>query len=226
MARQRWGVVAAFLIAVTTCACTTSVGGRAIRAPEQSASGGPTSSLPPGLIPARDLLLQDGDTTPLGVATAAPVGATYFTSVQPTECSAALLFKGSPLPPARAADHAESEYKFSSAALYAESADVYDKKLNAHEVVWKGFGAVSKCHGDAIGHSSLGDFRPMRLTSFGTPSTGVLVWTMTRPDWTCDYGLVVVPRTALMLSACDVKPGFPMADWAAKRRAQLDSRPA
>src|SRR6201999_1847564 len=118
-------------------------------------------------------------------------------------------------------DHAESAYRFASPALYAESVDVYDKKLNAHEVVGKGFGAVSKCHADAIGHASLGDFRPMRLSAFGTPSSGVLVWTMTRPDWTCDYGLVVVPRTALMLSACDFKPGFPMADWASKRRAQL-----
>jgi len=36
----------------------------------------------------------------------------------------------------------------------------------------------------------------------------------------------VLARTALMLSACDFKPGFPMADWASKRRAQLDSRTA
>lgn len=224
MARQLPGAVASLLIASTVCACTTSVGGRALRAPEQSASGAPTSASP-GRIPARDLLLQDGDTTPFGAATAVPVGTTYFTSVQPPECSAALLFKGSPLPPARSSDHAESGYTFGGPPLYAESADVYDKKLNPHEVVSKGFGAVSKCHGDAIGHTSQGDFRPMRLGSFGIPSTGVLVWTMTRPDWTCDYGLVVVPRIALMLSACDAKPGFPMADWAAKRRAQLDSRP-
>lgn len=219
------GAVAALLIAVTTCACTTSVGGRAMRAPQQRAPGGPTSGSP-GRIPARDVLLQDGDTTPLGAATAVPVGATYFTSVQPPECAAALLFKGSPLPPAHSSDHAESEYKFGGPALYAESADVYDNKLDAHQVVRKGLGAVSKCHGDAVGRSSLGDFRPMRLGSFGTPSTGVLVWEMTRPDWTCDYGLVVVARTTLLLSACDFKPGFPMADWAAKRRAQLDSRPA
>ncbi|CQD12720.1 lipoprotein LprH [Mycobacterium lentiflavum] len=225
MARQLRGAVASLLIAMAMCACTTSVGGRALRAPEQS--GGPTSVAPsPAGIPARDLLLQDGDTTPFGVASAVPVGDTYFTSVQPPECSAALLFKGSPLRPPRSSDHAESEYKFTGPALYAESADVYDKKLNSHEVVWKGFGAVSKCHGEAIGHSSLGDFRPMRLASFGTPSDGVLIWTMARPDWTCDYGLVVVPRITLLLSACDAKPGFPMADWAAKRRAQLDSRPA
>jgi hypothetical protein len=220
------GAVAAVLIAVTLCACTTSVRGRAIRGPEQSSPAGLTSASPaPGRIPARDLLLQDGDSTPLGNATAVAVGDTYFTSVQPPECSAALLFKGSPLRPASSSDHAESGYRFSSPALYAESVDVYDKKLNPHEVVWKGFGALSKCHGDAIGHSSLGDFRPMTLNTFGTPSSGVLVWSMTRPDWTCDYGLVVVAHTALMLSACDFKPGFPMADWAAKRRAQLDSRP-
>jgi hypothetical protein len=226
MARQLRSAAASVLVALTLCACTTAVAGRAIRAPGQSPSGGSTSTSPaPGGIPARDFLLQDGDTTPLGVATAVPVGDSYFTSVQPAECSAALLFKGSPLRPARSSDRAESGYRVNGPALYAESADVYDKKLNPHDVVWKGFGAVSKCHGDAIGHAALGDFRPMRLSSFGTPSSGVLVWTMTRPDWTCDYGLVVVPRTTLLLSACDVKPGFPMADWAAKRRAQLDSRP-
>ena len=27
-----------------------------------------------------------------------------------------------------------------------------------------------------------------------------------------------------MMSACDTKPGFPMADWAAKRRAQIKRR--
>lgn len=226
MAGQLRSATASVLVALTLCACTTSVGGRAIRAPDQSPSGGPTSTSPaPGRISARDLLLQDGDTTPLGVATAVPVGGSYFTSVQPAECAAALLFKGSPVQPARSSDQAESGYRVNGPALYAESVDVYDKKLNPNEVVSKGFGAVSKCHGDAVGHAPLGDARPMRLSSFGTPSSGVLVWTMTSPDWNCDYGLVVVPRTALLLSACDFKPGFPMADWAAKRRAQLDSRP-
>jgi hypothetical protein len=224
MAGQLRSAAASVLVALTLCACTTSVGGRAIRAPEPSA--GPTSTSPaPGRIAARDLLLQDGDTTPLGVATAIAVGGSYFTTVQPAECAAALLFKNSPLRPTRASDHAESGYRVNGPALYAESVDVYDKKLNPTEVVSKGFGAVSKCKGEAVGHAPLGDARPMRLSSFGTPSSGVLVWTMTRPDWNCDYGLVVVPRTALLLSACDFKPGFPMADWAAKRRAQLDSRP-
>ena len=63
-----------------------------------------------------------------------------------------LLFKGSPLRPAGSSDHAESGYRVDGQALYAESVDVYDKRLNTHDVVWKGFGAVSKCHGDAIGH--------------------------------------------------------------------------
>ena len=62
----------------------------------------------------------------------------------------------------------------------------------------------------------------MRLSFFGTPDDGVLVWTMTRPEWTCDYGLAVIPRVALLMSLCDSKPGFPMAQWASKRRAQLD----
>jgi len=61
----------------------------------------------------------------------------------------------------------------------------------------------------------------MKLSFFATPADGVLVWTMTRPDWTCDYGLAAIPRVVLMIAACDTKPGFPMADWAAKRRAQL-----
>ena len=66
----------------------------------------------------------------------------------------------------------------------------------------------------------------MRLSFFGTTADGVLVWTMTRPDWTCDYGLAVLPRVALMSSACDTKPGFPMTDGASKRRAQIDGRTA
>jgi len=44
---------------------------------------------------------------------------------------------------------------------------------------------------------------------------------MTRPDWTCGYGLVALPGVAALLSACDFKPGFPIADWGAKRRSQL-----
>src|ERR1700754_3296212 len=120
MARHLRGAAASVLVALTLCACTTSVSGRAIRAPDQSpGAGSPSASPGSARIPARDLLLQDGDPTPLGVAAAVPVGDSYFTSVQPPECSAALLFKGSPLRPAGSSDHAESAYRFASPALYA-----------------------------------------------------------------------------------------------------------
>lgn len=66
----------------------------------------------------------------------------------------------------------------------------------------------------------------MRLSYFGIPTEDVLVWTMTEPAWTCDYGLAILPHVALLLAACSNAPGFPMADWAAKRRAQVDGRTA
>jgi hypothetical protein len=203
----------ASVIAVTTLvACTTSIAGRAIRAEKPAATP----------ISARDLLLQNGDATPVGPATATGVGDNYFTSARPPQCSAALLFKGSPLRPAGSSDQAESAYRLGAAALYAESVDVYETALSVHEVVSNGFSAVSQCHTAAVGVTPQGDFRPMRLSFFGTTDDGVLVWTMTRPDWTCDYGLAVVPRAALLMSLCDSKPGFPMGEWAAKRKAQLD----
>jgi len=223
MARQVRAIVALVITAVMLSACATSVTGRAIRA-----SGPPAGGSTPAraAISARDLLLQDGDTTPLGRATAAPVGDNYFTTVRPPECSAALLFKGSPVLPGAKSVHAESGYRVDGPALYAESVDVYDNPLKTREVVSKDFAAISQCHGDAVGVAPLGEFRPMRLSFFGTTDDGVLVWTMTRPDWTCDYGLAVLPRVVLMLSACDTKPGFPMRDWASKRRAQIDRRTA
>ncbi|MDT5347463.1 MAG: hypothetical protein QOH91_750 [Mycobacterium sp.] len=214
------GSGAAVVVAIVTMAvgaCTTTVTGQAVRAFGQS----PTTAKP---ISARDLLLHDGASTPLGPATGAPVGDNYFTSARPSECSAAILFERSPLRPAGAKDHAESSYKFDSQALYAESIDVYGNDLNTQDAVWNGFSAVSNCHGDAVGISPSGEYAPMRLSYFATPSDGVLVWTMTRPDWNCDYGLAVVPRVALVMAVCDFKPGFPMADWASKRRARLDSR--
>ncbi|EUA34627.1 putative lipolprH domain protein [Mycobacterium xenopi 3993] len=54
----------------------------------------------------------------------------------------------------------------------------------------------------------------------------MLVWTMTRPDWTCDYGLAVVPRAALLLTLCDHESRFRMADWASTRREQILGRAA
>lgn len=216
MVPRSWVVTAVVLAAVMLGGCTSVVSGKAIRAAGRL----------PAPASAHDLLLQDGDDTPLGRATAAPVGDNYFTSVRPPECSAALLFKGSPLRPSGASDFAQSSYNVSGPALYAESVDVYDRDVNIHDVVWGGFGKVSDCHDDAVGVSPSGPFRPMRLSGFGIPENEILTWTMTRPDWTCSYGLVAVPRVVLLISACDSKPSFPMAGWAAQRKAQLQGRAA
>ena len=211
---RSWVAVASAIAVMSAGGCVKTTTGQAVRASGQASHA----------LPARDLLLQDGENTPLGRATAAPVGNNYFTSARPSECSAAMLFEGSPLRPAGSRDHAESSYKFDSQALYAESIDVYDNPLNTHDVIRNGFTAVSNCHGDAVPISPSGEFPTMRLSHFATPSEGVLVWNMTRPDWNCDYGLAVIPQVALVMAVCDFKPGFPMADWAAKRRAQLESR--
>jgi hypothetical protein len=219
--------VAALVVALTLGACTTSVSGQATRGTGSPAPGTSATPKPPAPpIVARDLLLKDAVTTPLGRAVAIPVGDSYFTSVRPPECSAALLFKNSPLVPAGASDHADSAYDVGSTALYAESVDVYKDDASTHDVVSKGFSAVSNCVGNAVGVAPAGVFQPMRLSYFATSSDGVLVWTMTRADWNCDFGLATIPRVVLMIAACDTKPGFPMADWAAKRRAQLSDAPA
>lgn len=206
---------------MTICGCTTTVAGHATRAAGQPA-GPSTSSAKPAS--ARELLLQDGDRAPFGQVTQSRVGDNYFTSAVPPACTAALLFKNSPLRPAGASDHAEAAYNGGGQPLYGESVDVYTNALNVHDVVWNGFRAVSDCHGDAVGVSPSGKSAPMRLSYFATPADGVLVWTMSSPRWTCDYGLAVVARVALVLSACDFKPGFPMAEWASQRRTQLGAR--
>lgn len=206
--------------ALMLSACTTVVTGSAVRAPDHA----PGTSAASHSAAARNLLLQTGDSTPLGPAKAETVGDSYFTGARPSECVPAVVFKGSPLPPAGASDTAESSYTFDGPARYAESINLYDKAVNVLAMMRNGLRAVSNCHGDATAVSPAGDFGPMRLGYFAIPRDGVLVWTMTRPNWTCDYGLVAVPRATLMLSACDTKTGFPMADWAAKRRAQLNSR--
>jgi hypothetical protein len=216
----------AAVVVVTLAACATSVPGRAIRAPGQTGVSTPPTSKP-GRAPvaARDLLLPTGQTTPLGPATTTPVGDSYFTSARPPECSAALLFENSPLRPPASSDHAETSYRVAGPALYAEAVDLYDNDLNVHDVVWNGFRAISDCRGDAVGVAPQGQAPPMHLSFFST-GDGVLTWTMTRPGWTCDYGLAALPRVALMVSACDSKPGFPMADWAAQRRSQIQGRTA
>jgi hypothetical protein len=215
MPQRPWAATAAALLAVTLCACTATLPGRALRGSSPAHTDRPA---------ARNLLLRDGDTTPLGPASERSVGDSYFTTARPPECAAAVVFKGSSLPPPGASDHAESSYGFGGKALYAEAANVYDKTLNAEDVVRAGFTAVSGCTGDATAVSPAGDFGPIHLSYFATLSDGVLVWRMTRPDWTCDYGLAVVPRATLLMSACDTQPGFPMADWAAKRRTQLSGQ--
>ena len=178
MARHVRATVALVITAVMLSACATSVTGRAIRASGPPPPGGSTPAR--AAISARDLLLQDGDTTPRGRVTAVAVGDNYFTSVRPPECSAALPFKGSPVLPGAKSVHAESGYRVDGPALYAESVDVYDNPLKTREVVSKDFAAISQCHGDAVGVAPLGEFRPMRLSFFGTTDAGVLVWTMTR----------------------------------------------
>lgn len=145
---------------------------------------------------------------------------------RPPDCSAAVLFKGSPLRPQGSSDYADSAYSFGGSAIYAESVDVYDKPLDAHAVVWNGFSAVSKCSGEAVGVAPIGESQPLRLGYFAIPANGVLVWTMTSPGWTCDHGLAAVPRAALLLSVCDTKPGLPMADWASTRRSRIRAQAA
>ncbi len=158
-------------IAAVLAACTTSVPGQPVAAggrPPPS-SGSPTRPARPP-VSAQDLLLREGGETPLGPATPAEVGDTFFTSVRPPECAAALLFKDSPLRPAGSSDHAESAYTFGSTAIYAESADVYSKDLNVHDVVWNGFAAVSKCNADAVGVAPAGEAGSMQLREFSPAS--------------------------------------------------------
>lgn len=162
------------VVVLALAACTESVAGRAMRATDRS-SGLPTSAKPAR---ARDLLLQDGDRAPFGQVTQSRVGDSYFTSAVPPECSAALLFKGSPLRPDGSSDHAEAAYNVTGPLPYAESVDVYTNVLNVHDVVWNGFRDVSHCRGDAVGVSRAGRSTPMRLRYFATLSDGVLVWTM------------------------------------------------
>ncbi len=111
-------------------------------------------------------------------------------------------------------------------SIYAESVDVYGRPLDPHDVVWNGFSTVSACNSEAVGVAPTGDSAPMRLSRFAVAGDGVLVWAMNAPGRTCDYGLAVVPRAALLMTACDVESGIDMADWASTRRQQLLSRVA
>jgi hypothetical protein len=177
MIRRRTGRVAAALlgIAALLAACTTSVTGQPQAAdghPPKPSGSATKPARPP--ISARDLLLADGAQTPLGPASPTEVGDAFFTSVRPPECAAAMLFKDSPLRPASPSDHAESAYTFGTSAVYAESADVYSKDLNTHDVVWNGFAAVAKCNADAVGVAPAGETGAMQLRQFSVPADGVL----------------------------------------------------
>jgi hypothetical protein len=229
MTQYRNGRVTAIMltiVAVALAACTTSVAGHPIAAGGHRAPSRSTTQPASTPISASDLLLHDGDRTPFGPAVAMLVGNTFYTSARPPQCSAALLFKDSPLRPAGSFDHDESAYSFGTSAIYAESADVYAKRLNPHDVVWDGFGAVPKCSEEAIGVTPEGESGPMRLSLFAVPADGVLTWTMTSPEWTCNYGLAVARQATLLLVACDTENRIDMAEWASKRREQIMARAA
>jgi hypothetical protein len=227
MAYQHGRVAALLGIAAILAACTSSVAGQPVAAGGHSPppSGSATKPARPR-VSARDLLLRECEQTPLGPATPAEVGDTFFTSVRPPECAAAVLFKNSPLRPLGSSDHAESAYTFGTSAIYAESADVYSKRLNPHDVVWNGFAAVAKCNADAVGVALAGESGPMQLREFLVPADGVLAWVMAGEQETCDYGLVVIPNAALVLVACDTEDKVDMKEWAPKRREQIMSHAA
>jgi hypothetical protein len=228
MIRRRNGrAMAALLgIAAILAACSTSATGHPVAAGGHPPQPSGSATKPTRPVSARDLLLRAGEQTPLGQETPAEVGDTFFTSVRPPECAAAMLFKASPLRPAGSSDHAESAYKFGTSSIYAESADVYSKDLNIHDVVRNGFAAVSKCTADAVGVAPAGESGAMQLREFSVPADGVLVWLMTGQQETCDYGLVVIPDAALVLVACSTEDRINMMEWAPKRRQQIMSRAA
>src|SRR5260370_5939703 len=109
MIRGRNGRAAAELLGVAAilAACTTSVTGQPVAAdghPPQP-SGSATKPTRPS-VSARDLLLREGEQTPLGPAMPAAVGDTFFTIVRPPDSAAAGLLKDSTLRPTTASDHA------------------------------------------------------------------------------------------------------------------------
>jgi hypothetical protein len=225
MAARGRAAAATVVAVLVLSACSTAVGGRAVRA--SGPPGGPTSAKitrPP--VQARDLLLQTGNDTPFGAATAIAVGDNYFTSASPQNCQAAVVFENSPLRPTGASDHAESAYRFSGPAMYAESVDIYGDALDVQHVMVEGFIAIAQCRHEAAGLTKDGKSWPIHLSDVDTSARDAVVWVMTQPGWTCSYALAAVPKVALLLSACDAQPGFPMADWTAKRLAQISGRTA
>lgn len=220
----RAAVLSLALATLAVTSCTTTVTGHPAPGEQPSPA---TRATPPTPLAADDLLLPNRGQTPIGAVTMTAVGTNYYVGAEPPACSAALLFKGSPLRPAQATGTAESAYTFvDTAALYAESVDVYERPLDVSEIVQNGFNAVSGCTVEASGVSLQGRDRPMRLAEVTMPATGVLAWTMTRPDWTCNYGLAVTPQVTLVMSLCDRRPDFDMAGWASTRRQQIEHQSA
>jgi hypothetical protein len=224
MALQERAAALAVVAMLALSGCSVVVGGRAVGAPGHSAA--PSAPVKHPQPRAQDLLLATGEVTPFGAATAMPVGDNYFTSAQPANCEAAVLFENSPLRPPGAADHAESAYRFAGSATYGESVDIYADPLDVRHVLVDGFIAIAQCRRDALGVTRDGQSSSMRLSDVDTSSHTAVVWTMRQPGWTCDYGLAALPQTVLLLSACDAKPGFPIADWTSKRVAQISGRTA
>ncbi|HEX5254945.1 MAG TPA: hypothetical protein VFW69_13935 [Mycobacterium sp.] len=225
MALQARAAAVAVVAMLALSGCSVVVGGRAVGASGQS-GGAPSAPVRHPPARAQDLLLQTGDDTPFGAATAIPVGDNYFTTAQPPNCEAAVVFENSPLRPPGASDHAESAYRFAGPATYGESVDIYGDPLDVRHVLVDGFIAIAQCRREAVGVTRDGQSSSMHLSDVDTSSHTAVVWAMTQPGWTCDYGLAALPRTVLLLSACDAKPGFPMADWTSKRLAQISGRTA
>ncbi|OBF61248.1 hypothetical protein A5753_18605 [Mycobacterium sp. 852002-51971_SCH5477799-a] len=222
MALQARVAALAVVAMLVLSGCSVVVGGRAVRASGQSGAA-PSA---PVKVRAQDLLLHSGDDTPFGAATPIPVSDNYFVTAQPPNCEAAVLFENSPLRPPGASEHAESAYRFAGPATYGESVDLYGDPLDVQRVVVDGFIAIAQCRREAVGVSRDGQSASMHLSDVDTSSRTAVVWTMTQPGWICDYGLAALPRVVLLLSACDAKPGFPMADWTSKRLAQISGRTA
>jgi hypothetical protein len=225
MALQARAAALAVVAVLALSGCNVVVGGRAVGASGPSKEA-PSAPVKHPTVRAQDLLLRTGDDTPFGPATPIPLGDNYFTMAQPADCEAAVLFENSPLRPPGASEHAESAYRFAGAATYGESVDIYVDPLDVRHVMVDGFIAVAQCRREAVGVTRDGKSSSMHLSNVDTSSPTAVVWTMTQHGWTCDYGLAALPRAVLLLSACDDKPGFPMADWTSKRLAQISGRTA
>ena len=90
----------------------------------------------------------------------------------------------------------------------------------------EGFIAIAQCRRGAMGVTKDGKSWPIQMTDVDTSARDAVVWVMTQPNRTCSYALAALPKVALLLSACDTQPGFPIADWTAKRLAQISGRTA